>query len=136
MAVAEASFNTENDSISSIFSSSIDRSNPSTSTKALELAPNVEIPRIQNSETSPGAPDFCIPMIPATLPANALVILVLAAPELFSELKSTVVIAPVIVAFFCTPVPVMVTSSNTLVLEGFMLIFRTLRPSIGTSCLS
>ena len=78
MAVAEASFNTENDSISSTLSSFILRSNPSTRTSAPEPAPKVEIPRIQNSEMfSPGCPEVWRAIIPGILPANALVILAL-----------------------------------------------------------
>ena len=38
------------------------------------LAPKVEIPRIQNSETLPGFPEVCIAKMPGTLPARALAI--------------------------------------------------------------
>ena len=53
MALAEASFNTENDSISAGSISFKLRSTPSTNTNGeLPPAPKVEIPRIQNCELS------------------------------------------------------------------------------------
>ena len=75
-------------------------------------------------------------MIPGTFPANVLLILILLPPECLSVLTSTVVIAPVTVAFFCIPVPVTVTSSNTLLWLGSILMFMTWRSLIGISCLS
>ena len=51
MAVAEASFNTEKLSMSSMFRSLMfDRSKPSTSIIASELAPKVEMPRTQKRD--------------------------------------------------------------------------------------
>ena len=76
-----------------MFISSRLRSNPSTRTNAELLAPKVEIPRIQNSETLPGFPEVCIAKMPGTLPARALAI----EPEgfAFKTSTSTLVIAPV-----------------------------------------
>ena len=57
MALAEASFNTENDSISAGSISFMLRSTPSTNTKGWLLPLNDEIPRIQKFELSyPGSP--------------------------------------------------------------------------------
>ena len=72
------------------------------------------MPRIQNSEVSfPGSPEVCMAITPATLPANVLLMLILPPPACFNVFTLTVVMAPVTVAFFCIPVPVTVTSSNT-----------------------
>ena len=110
MAVADASFNTENDSISSTGISFRLRSTPSTSTRALALAPKVLIPRIQNSLLfSPGSPDSCCVMMPGTTPPSALLRLPVGA---FRCLVSTVVKAPVRVFFFCEPLAVTTTSST------------------------
>ncbi len=66
-AVAEASFKIEKLSISSASRVFIFPSTPSMSTNALEPAPNVLIPRIQNSEKSfPGSPLRVTAMIPGT----------------------------------------------------------------------
>ena len=74
-AVAEASFNTVNDSMSSGSILLKLRSTPSTSTNGLELCPfltNVEIPRIQISDSScPGSPLRCTATTPAIRPEIA-----------------------------------------------------------------
>jgi len=72
-AVAEASFNTVNDSMSSGSILLKLRSTPSTNTNGLEFWPaNVEIPRIQRSESScPGSPVRCTATTPGKRPAMA-----------------------------------------------------------------
>ena len=121
MAVSEASFNTWNDSISSILISSISLSKPSTSTRALVLAPKVEIPRIQNSEVFwPGAPLLCMDNTPGTFTAKALA-------------EET---APVTVIFFCSPVPVITTSSNTLDFDSCIITVSVFLSFISISWLS
>ena len=123
MAVAEASFKTVKDSISSTFTSSISRSKPSTNTKAAVLAPNVEILRIQNSDTLPGRPEVCIAITPGTTPAKP------SATDVegtdFNASISTLVIAPVTAIFFCAPVPVTTTSSIIVEEDSFMVTFTT-----------
>ena len=134
IAVAEASLSTVKDSISSILSSFILRSNPSTKIKALEPAPNVEIPRIQNSEILfPGCPEVWRAITPAMLPAKALVMLDV---EVFSVFISTLVTAPVIVIFFCAPVPVTTTSSKAVAVASFIMTLIVLCSFIRTSCFS
>ena len=95
------------------------RSKPSTSTKAALLAPKVEIPRIQNSDSLlPGCPLVCCANTPATLPANALARL---DEELwFRSSTSTLVIAPVTLILRCAPVPVTTISSSTLSSDSFI----------------
>ena len=134
MAVADASFSTENDSTSSTFISFKSRSNPSTKTSAELLAPKVEIPRIQNSETLPGFPEVCIAKTPGTLPAKALEI----APEgfAFKISTSTLVMAPVTVSFFWAPVPVMTTSSIRLASDSCIVTLTTRCSFTNTSTLS
>ncbi len=109
-------------------------SNPSTNTSAELFAPKVEIPRIQNSEVfTPGCPDVCMARIPATLPAKAF--------ERFAEgfdFRSSTFYSPLPllspVSFFCTPVPVMTTSSISLALASFIVIFTIRCCFISTSC--
>ena len=73
MALAEASFSTENDSISAGSMSFRLRSTPSMSTRGLLPLPKVEIPRIQKLESSyPGSPDGFTAMMPASWPARLL----------------------------------------------------------------
>ena len=73
--MAEASFSTENVSISSGSTLLKDRSIPSTRTNGSLPPPNVLIPRIQNCASSfPGSPLRCTEMIPATFPARILLI--------------------------------------------------------------
>ena len=134
MAVAEASFSTVNDSTSSMLISFIFRSNPSINTNAPEPAPKVEIPRIQNSDILlPGCPDVWRAIIPATLPANAFVMLDV---EVLSVLTSTVVAAPVIVIFFCAPVPVITTSSIAVALASCITILMIFWSLTSISCFS
>ena len=133
MAVAAASFNTENDSISSTGISLKLRSTPSTSIKAPDLAPNVLIPRIQNSDIfSPGSPLVCIAMIPGTTPANAFERL---APGAFNCLISTLVMAPVKVFFFWIPLAV-ITTSSILRLSSTIFTFRLFRSLIDNTGIS
>ena len=110
------------------------RSKPSTSTRALEPAPNVEIPRIQNSDTLlPGWPVVWRANTPGTTPANELERL--AVGVLRSE-ALTVVTAPVSVIFFCTPVPVTATSSSTFSLDAFITTFTVFCVFTNTVCVS
>ena len=71
-------------------------------------------------------------MIPATLPAKALLKL---AVGIFIVLTSTVVIAPTTLALRCTPAPTTVTSSKASEVT-FMTISIFSRPETATSCLS
>ena len=117
-----------------MLSSFMSRSNPSTKTKALAPAPNVEIPRIQNSETLfPGCPEVWRAITPATLPAKALLIL---AVEVFRVFIFTLVTAPVIVIFFCVPVPVTTTSSKAVAVASFITTLMFFCSLIRISCLS
>ncbi len=111
MAVSAASFKTEMDLISSIFSSFKSRSILSTKTRGLVPPPKVDIPRIQNSDIFlPGCPDCIIPIIPATFPASALEMLEVG--FCFMSSTSTVDTAPVRDIFFCLPKPTITTSSK------------------------
>ena len=93
------------------------------------------MPRIQNSEVFlPGCPDVCMASTPATLPAKALTTLPFAVCIKSDTL--TVVIAPVTVNFFCTPVPVITTSSSELAADSFIVTFTTRCSFINTSTLS
>ena len=77
------------------------------------MAPKVEIPRIQNSEVFwPGAPLLCMDNTPGTFPAKALTRF--PEGETFRCAILAEETAPVTVIFFCSPVPVITTSSNTL----------------------
>ena len=122
-AVAEASFNTEKLSMSA--GSMLFRlpSSPSISTSALELAPNVPIPRIQNSDIlEPGSPLDCTEIIPGTRPPSILVREV--AGVCICDI-STLVTAPVRLTFFSfVPIPVMTTSSICCA-SFFRMIFRS-----------
>ena len=110
-AVAEASFNIEKLSTSDGSISLKLPSKPSINTRALLLAPNVPIPRIQNSEIFfPGSPLRCNEIIPGIRPPNILLILV--AGVCISAI-STFVIAPTTLALRCVPIPTMTVSSST-----------------------
>ena len=99
---AEASFNTEMDSISSGFKRLKLRSAiPSTTINGLVL-PKVPTPRICIvAPSSPGSPERVLAITPAVLPAN--VLLKLTAAIFFSSSPPTEEIDPVKVAFFCVP---------------------------------
>ena len=130
-AVAEASLSTEKLSISAGSILSRLPSRPSISTSALELAPNVPIPRIQNSDIlDPGSPLDCTEIIPGTRPPSILVREV--AGVWICEI-STLVTAPVRLTFFSlVPIPVITTSS--ICCESlFILIFRS-SSSFKTRC--
>ena len=134
MAVAEASFSTVNDSMSSTFTSLMSRSKPSTSTRADWLAPKVDMLRTQNSDTSPGTPLLCMAMMPGTTPASP------SATEVdgvvCSWATSTVVTAPVTAILRCAPRPVMTTSSRMLSWVSFICTFTTRCSFTSIVCLS
>ena len=78
------------------------RSTPSIRKRAWSCAPNVLIPRIQNSETScPGSPLRCTPIKPATRPASALVMEV--TEDTLNSCGSMVVTAPTTLILRCVP---------------------------------
>ena len=134
MAVAEASFNTVNDSISSTLTSSMSRSNPSTNTNAAVLAPKVDILRIQNSDTLPGRPEVCMAITPGTTPANPSTTEVEGTD--FNASTSTLVMAPVTAIFFCAPVPVITTSSIIVLDDSFIFTLIVLCSFTNTTTVS
>src|SRR5690606_40446414 len=90
----------------------------STNTNAPVPPPNVDIPRIQNSEIFfPGCPDCIMANTPGTFPANAFDKLDVGFD--FMSSTSTVLTAPVSVNLDCGPVPVTTTSSSTLISDSW-----------------
>ena len=96
---AEASFNTEMDSISSGFKRLNERSAIPSTTISGAVLPNVPLPRIKISAlSSPGSPERVLAIIPAVFPANEL--LKLTEASFLISSPPTCEIDPVNVAFF------------------------------------
>ena len=132
MALAEASFSTENDSISAGSMSLRLRSTPSINTKGLLPLPKVEIPRIQKLESSyPGSPDGFTAMMPANWPAR----LLLSEREepTCRSLGWTVWMEPTTERRFCEAKPV-TTSSCSSFLSSFITTLKLISLPTVISC--
>ena len=122
-AVADASFNTENDSISDGSIELISPSKPSISTKADAFAPKVPIPRIQNSAIFlPGSPDANDEITPATRPPNKLATEAVGCCKSFT---STAVTAANDEILRCVVPKAVTTTSSTSVAASEKTIFRS-----------
>ena len=110
-AVADASFSTEKLSTSAASTWLRSPSSPSIRTSAELLAPNVPIPRTQNSEIFfPGSPLLWTPITPATRPASVLTMFV---AGLTNSSGLIVVMAPATLTLRCEPIPTTTTSSTS-----------------------